>query len=152
MPSLMRSNAAIKEPNISVFIWLSEHLLRKLCFHFRAATEALTFPPSEHGSLNFLPSSHTVRRKTVKKGEGSEIPSLPRGGGDELVRDEQVSSRRVRRSIFIAAAWKTDSTSQFYCKELSWHYLVAMALVSMPACFLWTSIWLAGADVHIFCY
>uniref|UniRef100_A0A671XYU4 Phospholipase n=1 Tax=Sparus aurata TaxID=8175 RepID=A0A671XYU4_SPAAU len=43
-----------------------------------------------------LPSrSHTVRRRTVRKSEVREMPSLPRGGGDELVRDEQVSSRRV---------------------------------------------------------
>uniref|UniRef100_A0A1A8N017 Phospholipase n=1 Tax=Nothobranchius pienaari TaxID=704102 RepID=A0A1A8N017_9TELE len=42
-----------------------------------------------------LPSrSHTVRRQTVRKSEVREMPSLPRGGGDELVRDEQVSSRR----------------------------------------------------------
>lgn len=40
--------------------------------------------------------SHTVRRRTVRKSEVREMPSLPRGGGDELVRDEQVSSRRVR--------------------------------------------------------
>ncbi|KAG7238013.1 hypothetical protein INR49_031367 [Caranx melampygus] len=43
-----------------------------------------------------LPSrSHTVRRRTVRKSEVREMPSLPRGGGDELVRDEQVSSRRM---------------------------------------------------------
>ncbi|KAL6105361.1 phospholipase D1a [Pungitius pungitius] len=42
-----------------------------------------------------LPSrSHTVRRRTVRKSEVREMPSLPRGVGDELVRDEQVSSRR----------------------------------------------------------
>ncbi|XP_010765872.1 phospholipase D1-like [Notothenia coriiceps] len=42
-----------------------------------------------------LPSrSHTVRRRTVRKNEVREMPSLPRGGGDELVRDEQVSSRK----------------------------------------------------------
>ncbi|XP_034530896.1 phospholipase D1a [Notolabrus celidotus] len=42
-----------------------------------------------------LPSrSHTVRRRTVRKSEVREMPSLPRGGGDELVREEQVSSRR----------------------------------------------------------
>uniref|UniRef100_A0AAX7T2Y9 Phospholipase n=1 Tax=Astatotilapia calliptera TaxID=8154 RepID=A0AAX7T2Y9_ASTCA len=42
-----------------------------------------------------LPSrSHTVRRKTVRKSEVREMPSLPRGGGEELVRDEQVSSRK----------------------------------------------------------
>uniref|UniRef100_A0A672GKT4 Phospholipase n=1 Tax=Salarias fasciatus TaxID=181472 RepID=A0A672GKT4_SALFA len=38
--------------------------------------------------------SHTVRRKTVRKNEVREMPSLPRGGNDDLVRDEQVSSRR----------------------------------------------------------
>lgn len=49
--------------------------------------------------LNVLvPASHTVRRRTVRKSEVREMPSLPRGGGDELVRDEQVSSRRVRLS------------------------------------------------------
>ncbi|KAF3845206.1 hypothetical protein F7725_008369 [Dissostichus mawsoni] len=42
-----------------------------------------------------LPSrSHTVRRRTVRKSEVREMPSLPRGAGDELARDEQVSSRR----------------------------------------------------------
>ncbi|KAM7403400.1 hypothetical protein PAMA_004043 [Pampus argenteus] len=42
-----------------------------------------------------LPSrSHTVRRRTARKNEVREMPSLPRGGGDDLVRDEQVSSRR----------------------------------------------------------
>lgn len=61
--------------------------------------------------LNFLPLclSHTVRRRTVRKSEVREMPSLPRGGGDELVRDEQVSSRRVRRnsvcSLFCLFSW-----------------------------------------------
>ncbi|XP_072313653.1 phospholipase D1a [Eucyclogobius newberryi] len=42
-----------------------------------------------------LPSrSHTVRRRTVRKSEVREMPVLPKGSGDELVRDEQVSSRR----------------------------------------------------------
>lgn len=42
-----------------------------------------------------LPSrSHTVRRRTVRKSEVREMPVLPKGGGDELVREEQVSSRR----------------------------------------------------------
>uniref|UniRef100_A0A667ZD40 Phospholipase n=1 Tax=Myripristis murdjan TaxID=586833 RepID=A0A667ZD40_9TELE len=43
-----------------------------------------------------LPSrSHTVRRRSVRKSEVREMPSLPRGRGDEMARDEQVSSRRV---------------------------------------------------------
>ncbi|XP_043997968.1 phospholipase D1a [Gambusia affinis] len=49
-----------------------------------------------------LPSrSHTVRRKTVRKSEVREMPSLPRGGGDELARDEQVSSRRRQLEDYI---------------------------------------------------
>lgn len=30
----------------------------------------------------------------MRKSEVREMPSLPRGGGEDLVRDEQVSSRR----------------------------------------------------------
>uniref|UniRef100_A0A3B5MC67 Phospholipase n=1 Tax=Xiphophorus couchianus TaxID=32473 RepID=A0A3B5MC67_9TELE len=49
-----------------------------------------------------LPSrSHTVRRKTVRKSEVREMPTLPRGGGDELARDEQVSSRRVTLNLLL---------------------------------------------------
>uniref|UniRef100_A0AAR2KJP8 Phospholipase n=1 Tax=Pygocentrus nattereri TaxID=42514 RepID=A0AAR2KJP8_PYGNA len=40
-----------------------------------------------------LPSrTHTERRQTVR--HTRQMPTLPRGGGDELVREEQVSSRR----------------------------------------------------------
>ncbi|KAG2462471.1 PLD1 Phospholipase, partial [Polypterus senegalus] len=38
--------------------------------------------------------SHTVRRQTIKREEARQMPSLPRGG-DHLVREEQVSSRRM---------------------------------------------------------
>ncbi|XP_036377127.1 phospholipase D1-like isoform X2 [Megalops cyprinoides] len=42
-----------------------------------------------------LPSrSHTVRRQTVRRSEARQMPSLHLGGGEELVREEQVSSRR----------------------------------------------------------
>uniref|UniRef100_A0A667ZRY5 Phospholipase n=1 Tax=Myripristis murdjan TaxID=586833 RepID=A0A667ZRY5_9TELE len=42
-----------------------------------------------------LPSrSHTVKRQTVRRNEARQMPNLPRGGGDELGREEQVSSRR----------------------------------------------------------
>uniref|UniRef100_A0AAY5EYV0 Phospholipase n=1 Tax=Electrophorus electricus TaxID=8005 RepID=A0AAY5EYV0_ELEEL len=41
-----------------------------------------------------LPSrTHTERRQTVR--QTRQMPSLPRGGGDDLAREEQVSSRRV---------------------------------------------------------
>lgn len=36
----------------------------------------------------------------MRKSEVREMPSLPRGGGEDLVRDEQVSSRRVCRICF----------------------------------------------------
>uniref|UniRef100_A0A3Q3WSA9 Phospholipase n=1 Tax=Mola mola TaxID=94237 RepID=A0A3Q3WSA9_MOLML len=39
--------------------------------------------------------SHTVKRQTAARSEAREMPNLPRGrGGDELGREEQVSSRR----------------------------------------------------------
>lgn len=41
----------------------------------------------------------------MRKSEVSEMPSLPRGGGDDLVRDEQVSSRRVRRVRYLTACF-----------------------------------------------
>uniref|UniRef100_A0A8C1TCV5 Phospholipase n=1 Tax=Cyprinus carpio TaxID=7962 RepID=A0A8C1TCV5_CYPCA len=42
--------------------------------------------------------SHTERRKSIKRSEVRQMPSLPRGGGDEMAREEQVSSRRVSHS------------------------------------------------------
>ncbi|XP_067107933.1 phospholipase D1 [Osmerus mordax] len=49
-----------------------------------------------------LPSrSHTVRRHTVKRTEARQIPTLPRGGGDELAREEQVSSRRKQLEDYL---------------------------------------------------
>lgn len=84
--------------------------------------------------------SHTVRRKTVRKSEVREMPSLPRGGGEELVRDEQVSSRKVCWSaVFVLFGLVFRAMKlilvifQLYCRELSWHSLVAMALNSLPA-------------------
>uniref|UniRef100_A0A8D3CMU9 Phospholipase n=1 Tax=Scophthalmus maximus TaxID=52904 RepID=A0A8D3CMU9_SCOMX len=42
-----------------------------------------------------LPSrSHTIKRNTAARSEVTPIPNLPRGGRDELAREEQVSSRR----------------------------------------------------------
>ncbi|XP_015216770.2 phospholipase D1 isoform X3 [Lepisosteus oculatus] len=48
-----------------------------------------------------LPSRrHTVRRQTVKKNEVREMPSLPRGG-DNLVREEQYSSRKKQLEDYL---------------------------------------------------
>ncbi|XP_069562982.1 phospholipase D1 isoform X2 [Brachyistius frenatus] len=49
-----------------------------------------------------LPSrSHTVRRQTVARSEVRQMPNLPRGGGDELARDEQVSSRKKQLEDYL---------------------------------------------------
>ncbi|XP_071399257.1 phospholipase D1-like, partial [Centroberyx affinis] len=49
-----------------------------------------------------LPSrSHTVRRQSVRRGEARQMPNLPRGGGDELAREEQVSSRRKQLEDYL---------------------------------------------------
>ncbi|XP_066502961.1 phospholipase D1 [Hoplias malabaricus] len=47
-----------------------------------------------------LPSrTHTERRQTVR--HTRQMPTLPRGGGDELVREEQVSSRRKQLEDYL---------------------------------------------------
>ncbi|XP_071760505.1 phospholipase D1 isoform X1 [Centroberyx gerrardi] len=49
-----------------------------------------------------LPSrSHTVKRQTVRRSEARQMPNLPRGGGDELAREEQVSSRRKQLEDYL---------------------------------------------------
>ncbi|XP_061825206.1 phospholipase D1a [Nerophis lumbriciformis] len=62
-----------------------------------------------------LPSrSHTVRRRTVRKSEVRKIPSLPRGGGDELVRDEQVSSRRRQLEDYLNKLLKMSMYRKYH--------------------------------------
>ncbi|XP_034427574.1 phospholipase D1 [Hippoglossus hippoglossus] len=49
-----------------------------------------------------LPSrSHTIKRHTGERSEVRQIPNLPRGGGDELAREEQVSSRRKQLEDYL---------------------------------------------------
>ncbi|XP_023680183.1 phospholipase D1a [Paramormyrops kingsleyae] len=49
-----------------------------------------------------LPSrSHTVQRKSIKRGEARQMPNLPKGGNDELVREEQVSSRKKQLEDYL---------------------------------------------------
>nr|XP_040023762.1 phospholipase D1-like [Gasterosteus aculeatus aculeatus] len=45
--------------------------------------------------------SHTVRRLSAARSEVKPIPNLPRGGGDELERDGQVSSRRKQLEDYL---------------------------------------------------
>ncbi|KAJ8279282.1 hypothetical protein COCON_G00063480 [Conger conger] len=49
-----------------------------------------------------LPSrSHSVRRQTIRRNEARQMPNLPRGGGDDLVREEQVSSRKKQLEDYL---------------------------------------------------
>ncbi|XP_042256007.1 phospholipase D1 [Thunnus maccoyii] len=45
--------------------------------------------------------SHTVKRQTATRIEARQMPNLPRGGGDELGREEQVSSRRKQLEDYL---------------------------------------------------
>uniref|UniRef100_A0AAQ4PMH6 Phospholipase n=1 Tax=Gasterosteus aculeatus aculeatus TaxID=481459 RepID=A0AAQ4PMH6_GASAC len=121
-----------------------------------------------------LPSrSHTVRRRTARKSEVREMPSLPRGGGDELVRDEQVSSRRrqledyLNKLLRMAMYRKYHHTMEFIdISQLSFiHDLGPKGLEGMiykrsgghripgmnccghsPACYRWSKRWLVVKD------
>ncbi|KAL2085276.1 hypothetical protein ACEWY4_018596 [Coilia grayii] len=49
-----------------------------------------------------LPSrSHNERRQTINRNLARQMPSLPRGGGEDLGRDEQVSSRRKQLEDYL---------------------------------------------------
>ncbi|RXM28216.1 Phospholipase D1 [Acipenser ruthenus] len=50
--------------------------------------------------------SHTVRRKTIKRDEVQQMPSLPRGS-ENLVREEQFSSRRKQLEDYLNKLLKT---------------------------------------------
>uniref|UniRef100_A0A671T514 Phospholipase n=1 Tax=Sinocyclocheilus anshuiensis TaxID=1608454 RepID=A0A671T514_9TELE len=52
--------------------------------------------------------SHTERRKSIKRSEVRQMPALPQGAGDELAREEQVSSRRVSHSNMLTAVLALD--------------------------------------------
>ncbi|XP_077365786.1 phospholipase D1-like [Festucalex cinctus] len=56
--------------------------------------------------------SHTIRRQTA--GEGREIPNLPRGGGDELVREEQVSSRKKQLEDYLNKLLKMSTYRNYH--------------------------------------
>uniref|UniRef100_A0A8C3GCJ1 Phospholipase n=1 Tax=Cyclopterus lumpus TaxID=8103 RepID=A0A8C3GCJ1_CYCLU len=104
-----------------------------------------------------LPSrSHTVRRRTVRKSEVREMPSLPRGGGDELVRDEQVSSRRVCRNAmefidisqlsFIHDLGPKGLEGMIY-KRSGGHRIPGMNCCGhSQACYRWSKRWLVVKD------
>ncbi|TMS08899.1 phospholipase D1 [Larimichthys crocea] len=45
--------------------------------------------------------SHTVKRHSATRSEARQMPNLPKGGGDELGREEQVSSRRKQLEDYL---------------------------------------------------
>lgn len=45
--------------------------------------------------------SHTERRQTINRNLARQMPSLPRGGGEDLAREEQVSSRRKQLEDYL---------------------------------------------------
>ncbi|XP_061569615.1 phospholipase D1 [Cololabis saira] len=61
-----------------------------------------------------LPSrSHTVKRKTVTS-ESRDMPTLPRGGGEELGREDQVSSRRKQLEDYLNKLLRTPMYRNYH--------------------------------------
>ncbi|XP_061097888.1 phospholipase D1a isoform X2 [Conger conger] len=61
-----------------------------------------------------LPSrSHTAKRKSIKRSEVRDMPSLPRGG-EELVRVEQVSSRKKQLEDYLNNLLKMHQYRQYH--------------------------------------
>uniref|UniRef100_A0A8C1I673 Phospholipase n=1 Tax=Cyprinus carpio TaxID=7962 RepID=A0A8C1I673_CYPCA len=58
--------------------------------------------------------SHTERRKSIKKSEVRQMPPLPRGGGDELAREEQVSSRRKQLEDYLNKLLRMAMYRKYY--------------------------------------
>ncbi|KAI7809286.1 phospholipase D1a [Triplophysa rosa] len=58
--------------------------------------------------------SHTERRKSVKRSEVRQMPILPRGGRDELVREEQVSSRRKQLEDYLNKLLRMAMYRKYY--------------------------------------
>lgn len=58
--------------------------------------------------------SHTERRKSIKRSEVRQMPMLPRGGRDELVREEQVSSRRKQLEDYLNKLLRMTMYRKYY--------------------------------------
>uniref|UniRef100_A0A4W6DM47 Phospholipase n=1 Tax=Lates calcarifer TaxID=8187 RepID=A0A4W6DM47_LATCA len=103
-----------------------------------------------------LPSrSHTVRRRTVRKSEVREMPSLPRGGGDELVRDDLLLSLPVYSQMefidvsqlsFIHDLGPKGLEGMIY-KRSGGHRIPGMNCCGhSQACYRWSKRWLVVKD------
>uniref|UniRef100_A0A672PTR3 Phospholipase n=1 Tax=Sinocyclocheilus grahami TaxID=75366 RepID=A0A672PTR3_SINGR len=58
--------------------------------------------------------SHTERRKSIKRSEVRQMPVLPRGAGDELAREEQVSSRRKQLEDYLNKLLRMAMYRKYY--------------------------------------
>ncbi|XP_026062471.1 phospholipase D1a [Carassius auratus] len=58
--------------------------------------------------------SHTERRKSINRSEVRQMPALPRGGGDELAREEQVSSRRKQLEDYLNKLLRMAMYRKYY--------------------------------------
>ncbi|GAA6073501.1 phospholipase D1-like isoform X1 [Tachysurus ichikawai] len=67
-----------------------------------------------------LPSrSHTVRRKSVNKTEVRQMPILPRGGREEITRDEQVSSRRKQLEDYLNKLLRMSTYRKYHATVMT---------------------------------
>uniref|UniRef100_A0A672HGB5 Phospholipase n=1 Tax=Salarias fasciatus TaxID=181472 RepID=A0A672HGB5_SALFA len=64
--------------------------------------------------------SHTIRRQTASRGEARQMPNLPRGGGDELEREGQVSSRRKQLEDYLNNLLKMPMYRNYHATVRSW--------------------------------
>uniref|UniRef100_A0A3P8WIU4 Phospholipase n=1 Tax=Cynoglossus semilaevis TaxID=244447 RepID=A0A3P8WIU4_CYNSE len=58
--------------------------------------------------------SHTIKRSSAEKDEARQMPSLPRGGGDELGREEQVSSRKKQLEDYLNILLKNSMYRNYH--------------------------------------
>ncbi|KAL1006578.1 hypothetical protein UPYG_G00074020 [Umbra pygmaea] len=65
-------------------------------------------------SIPLLARSHTVKRQSVYNSKDRAMPTLPRGGGDELVREEQVSSRRKALEDYLNKLLKMEIYKNYH--------------------------------------
>lgn len=90
---------------------------------------SLSEPTNQSAVLVICLRSHTVKRHSATRSEARQMPNLPKGGGDELGREEQVSSRRVRLrperraspvSLFFLLYWLVYVPLMCVCNRNNW--------------------------------
>lgn len=122
---------------ISILSLVASRCLFHLNLPFKLLKLVLGFEPTNLWAVVVASLfSHTVKRQTATRSEVREMPNLPRGGRDELGREEQVSSRRVLVSSadvspafirldvwFYCSGWLIHSSHMFFVSETTWRLL-----------------------------